>query len=234
MYGATAPFSRDTSTSNVKDTNTITTFYEPSFGTFVAHHESPSDLADTTEHRTGLQIRRTEMADAKTRGEVQDSQSSVFARSARVPAPFDCALIDRASQLREDFRLARAARVNLLVIHGNGVLQDLVEWLTLDLEKPIATWCTGERLVLPPVAWTRTMILQDVGALTDADQHRLLDWLDRARGRTQVVSTTPAPLFPRVQAGAFIGRLYYRLNTVCTDATGYLADVRGAGSRTTS
>ena len=174
------------------------------------------------------------MADTMTRGEVQKSQSSVFARSARVPAPPDCAPFDCASQLSEDCRLARAARVNLLVIHGNAVLQDLLEWLTLDLQKPIATWCTGERLALPPVAWTRTMILQDVGALTDGDQHRLLDWLDRARGRTQVVSTTPAPLFPRVQAGAFIDRLYYRLNTVCMDMTGYLADVRGAGSRTTS
>ncbi len=45
-------------------------------------------------------------------------------------------------------------------------------------------------------------------------------WLDRAPGRTQVVSTTPALLFPRVQAGAFIDRLYYRLNTVCMDVTG--------------
>jgi transposase len=139
-----------------------------------------------------------------------------------VIAPFD-----RASLLWEDCRLARAARVNLMAIHGNGVLQDLLEWLTPHLQKPIATWCTGERLVLPPVAGTRTIILQDVGALTDADQHRLLDWLDGDRGRTQVVSTTPAPLFRRVQAGAFIDRLYYRLNTVCTDMT-YLADVRGA------
>src|ERR1017187_9308657 len=47
------------------------------------------------------------------------------------------------------------------------------------------------------------MVLQDVGALTDADQHRLLDWLDRGRGRTQVISTTPTPLLSRVQAGAF-------------------------------
>jgi Sigma-54 interaction domain len=163
------------------------------------------------------------MADTTTRGEVPESQSSVFARSERVPAPPDCAPFDRASRLWEDCRLARAARVNLLVIHGNGVVRDLLEWLTLDLQKPIATWCTGERLVLPPVASTRTIILQDVGALTDADQHRLLDWLDRARGRTQVVSTTPAPLLPRVQAGTFIEKLYYRLNTVYMDVTGYLA-----------
>jgi sigma-54-interacting transcriptional regulator len=73
------------------------------------------------------------------------------------------------------------------------------------------------------------MILQDVDALTHADQRRLLDWLDQAAGRTQVVSTTPAPLLPRVQAGAFIDRLYYRLNTVCMDVTEYLADAPGAG-----
>jgi hypothetical protein len=73
------------------------------------------------------------------------------------------------------------------------------------------------------------MILQDVGALTDADQRRLLDWLDRAAGRTQVVSTTPASLWPRVQAGAFADGLYYRLNTLCMDVTGYFADVPRAG-----
>jgi transcriptional regulator of acetoin/glycerol metabolism len=105
----------------------------------------------------------------------------------------------------------------------------------LDLQSPIAALVatpmttalrTGEPLVLPPVARARTLILQDVGALTHADQYRLLDWLDRAAGRTQVVSTTPASLWPRVQAGAFIDRLYYRLNTVCMDVTGYLADPR--------
>jgi Sigma-54 interaction domain len=160
------------------------------------------------------------------------------APSERAPSGYalpDCGPLNSASQLREDCRLARAARVNLLVIHGEAVLQDLLEWLMLDLQSPIATpvaTCrTGEPLVLPPVARARTLILQDVGALTHADQHRLLDWLDRAAGRTQVVSTTPASLWPRIQAGAFIDRLYYRLNTVCMDVTGYLADVSSAGDR---
>jgi hypothetical protein len=168
-----------------------------------------------------------------------EDPSRSFAATMRAPAPSGCALseyalpqcgpLDSAAQLREDCRLARAARVNLLVIHGEAVIQDLLEWLMLDLQKPIATRCTGERLVLPPVASARTLILQDVGALTRADQHRLLDWLDRAAGRTQVVSATPASLWPRVQAGAFIDRLYYRLNTVCMDVTGYLADIPRAG-----
>ena len=168
-----------------------------------------------------------------------DSRSRALAGSPRAaaqpnralpdPTLTDLAPLDCASQIREDSRLARAARVNLLIIHREGVLFGGLEWLTLDLQKPIATWCTGEPLVLPPVAWARTMILQDVGALTHADQHRLLSWLDRAAGRTQVISTTPAPLLPCVQAGEFLDRLYYRLNTVCLDVTGYLAVVPGTG-----
>jgi hypothetical protein len=160
--------------------------------------------------------------------------SRVFTRSAPFAAPpgyapfdgapFDGAAFDGAPQLQEDCRLARAARVNLLLIHGEGVLRDLAAML--DLRKPVATWCPGELLVLPPVASARTMILQDVGALTDADQRRLLDWLDQAAGRTQVVSTTAVSLWPRVQAGAFADSLYYRLNTVCMDLDhfGSLAD----------
>jgi DNA-binding NtrC family response regulator len=93
------------------------------------------------------------------------------------------------------------------------VLQTLVQ----DPEEPVASWCPGERLVLPPAARAGTMILKDVGALAPEDQHRLLDWLEAAAGRTQVVSTTPATLLPRVEAGTFIEQLYYRLNTVCVD-----------------
>jgi hypothetical protein len=163
-----------------------------------------------------------------------ESPSRVFAGATRAPAPPDGAPLDCVSKLQEDCRLARAARVNLLVIHSEEVLQKLLEWLMLNLQKPVATWRAGERFAPPPVARARTMILQDVGALTHEDQCRLLDWLERAAGRTQVVSTTPAPLFPRVQGGAFIDRLYYRLNTMCMDVTGHLGDVRGAGSCITS
>ena len=45
----------------------------------------------------------------------------------------------------------------------------------------------------------------------------LLRWLERATGRTQVVSTTSTSLLPRVQDGTFVDTLYYRLNTVCLD-----------------
>ena len=221
MDGATAPFRRDTSASHVKDTNTITTFLRAVVRHVRCSTRVASDLADTTGPRTGLQIRRTEMADAKTRGEVQDSQSSVLALSARVPAPLDCAPIDRASQLREDFRLARAARVNLLVIHGNGVFQDLLEWLTLDLEKPIANTVHGRA---PGTA---------AGCMDANDDSPGRRRFDRRRSAPPARLAGPgsgpnagrqhdasAP-YLRVQAGAFIDRLYYRLNTVCMDVTGY-------------
>jgi transcriptional regulator of aromatic amino acid metabolism len=42
----------------------------------------------------------------------------------------------------------------------------------------------------------------------------LYNWLDEAAGRTQVVCTTPERLLPRVQAGAFMAALYYRLNVL--------------------
>jgi transcriptional regulator of acetoin/glycerol metabolism len=32
-----------------------------------------------------------------------------------------------------------------------------------------------------------------------------------------VISTSTTPVMPRVQSGAFLDMLYYRLNTVCVD-----------------
>jgi transcriptional regulator of acetoin/glycerol metabolism len=51
------------------------------------------------------------------------------------------------------------------------------------------------------------------------NQLQLLDWSARTQGRIQIVSMTSVPLIPRVQMGAFLGTLYYRLNTVCVDVT---------------
>jgi transcriptional regulator of acetoin/glycerol metabolism len=108
--------------------------------------------------------------------------------------------------------------VNVLVIQRDGA-PDLVAALLPKLDEPIARWRAGQRLILPSVAGTGTMILQDVGALARDDQRRLLDWLERTSGRTQVVSTSRGPLLPRVLSGAFLELLYYRLNTVCVDTT---------------
>ena len=119
----------------------------------------------------------------------------------------------------ETLRLVEMHRVNLLLMGNDDVVQPLVEALAARLHQPVGTWSPGERLVLPPAERTGTMVLNDVGALAVQDQIQLLEWLGTAIGRTQVVSTSPAPLLPRVESGKFIDTLYYRLNTVCVDTT---------------
>jgi hypothetical protein len=119
----------------------------------------------------------------------------------------------------EALRLVEQHRVNLLLMGSNEIVQPMVESLAARFHQPVGTWSPGERLVLPPAERTGTMVLNDVGSLALQDQIQLLEWLATACGRTQVVSTTPSPLLPRVQAGGFIDTLYYRLNTVCVDTT---------------
>ena len=129
----------------------------------------------------------------------------------------------------DDTRLAQAAhnelmtmgmpRVNVLLAGRDGAIRQTLESLLGRLREPIASWCPGERLALPSTDADGTMILHDVGRLGLEDQIHLLEWLGTAAGRVQVVSTTAAPLFPRVSAGAFIDTLYYRLNTVYLDLT---------------
>ena len=137
--------------------------------------------------------------------------------------------LNRASQLPEHWRLARAAhvdlllmgmpRVNLLLIAPDGVVQYVLESLLLNLREPIVRWSPGAALDLSAVDRTGTIVLHDVGNLRPRDQLDLLEWLEQADGRAQVVSTSATPLLPRVQCGAFIDTLYYRLNTVCVDVT---------------
>jgi hypothetical protein len=123
-----------------------------------------------------------------------------------------------ARSTRKELHVLARLRVNLLVIGIDSVVQNIMDLLPA-LDEPIATWRPGERLVLPPLTHAGTMILHDVGALAHGDQQRLFKWSEQAAG-TRLVSTTDAPLFPRVQAGAFIESLYYRLNTVCVDVNG--------------
>jgi transcriptional regulator of acetoin/glycerol metabolism len=53
-----------------------------------------------------------------------------------------------------------------------------------------------------------------VNDLIRQDQVRLLDWLSQDSRSIRVLASTPRPLFPDVEAGAFLDRLYYRLNTL--------------------
>ena len=140
-----------------------------------------------------------------------ENPTTDFANSTRVAG-----LIETFSQLPEDYRLARAAGVNLLIVVPEGS-NGFAELLIAELATPVVAWRPGERLMLPQAEQTGTLLLHNVGTLSPHDQRYLVEWLERAAGRTQVVSTTPVALLPLVQAGTFLARLYYRLNTVCVD-----------------
>ena len=138
-------------------------------------------------------------------------------------------VVESGMPLPKDWRTARASRVylnlmgtprvNLLLVGIDGGVWNVLRTLLPDLHEPIATWSAGQRLVLPPVSRTGTLILHDVGALSMDEQRRLLEWSERAAGLAQIISTSSTPLLPRVRAGAFIEILYYRLNTVSVDVT---------------
>jgi hypothetical protein len=120
----------------------------------------------------------------------------------------------------EDWHLARRAGLNLLLIDGDGVASEILNFLLQEMDPPFTNWRPGLCLVLPPETAPGTVVLHNVSALARDDQYRLLAWLEKAAGRAQVVSTTAEPLLPRVQSGTFLDTLYYRLNTVCVDAVG--------------
>jgi transcriptional regulator of acetoin/glycerol metabolism len=140
-----------------------------------------------------------------------ENPTTDFANTTRVTGS-----IETFSQLPEDCRLARAAGVNLLIVVPKGA-DRFAEMLLAELVTPVVAWRPGERLMLPQPAQTGTLLLHSVGSLSLHDQRYLLEWLERAAGRTQVVSTTPVALLPLVKAGTFLAKLYYRLNTVCVD-----------------
>ncbi|HXW08756.1 MAG TPA: sigma 54-interacting transcriptional regulator [Vicinamibacterales bacterium] len=130
------------------------------------------------------------------------------------PGPDD-SFVARA--VHDDLVSMGMPRVNLLFIGRNRVTRGVLDRLLLDLREPLASWHSGEALIPPRPGRGGTLVLHELSGLTADEQSRLLEWLDRDAGRTQVVSTSTIALLPRVQSGTFIERLYYRLNTVCID-----------------
>lgn len=118
---------------------------------------------------------------------------------------------------REEWPLACVYRPNVLFVGPKDATRALLDALRHDFREPVFQVSPRRPPVLPDAEHVGTIILEDVATLGAADQRRLLDWLNRAAGRPQVISTASAPILPMIVAGAFAEALYYRLNMFYVD-----------------
>ena len=117
--------------------------------------------------------------------------------------------------LHIDLRVARSSKANLFLVGTDRLIANVLSVAVPDLNQGAVIRSKGGRLLLPPVSSRlRTVVVRDVDGLTPEEQNGLLEWMDAVQHRTQVVSTTAAPLLERVDAGTFNDTLYYRLNKI--------------------
>jgi len=142
-----------------------------------------------------------------------DTRSADPYRTYRVEDP-------RLARVASELFLVGMARLNVLLVGNADIVRLVLQTQMPSLMKPVVNWSPGDPFVLPDVERTGTFIIHEVGSLSLHDQLQLLEWSAGAMRRTQVISTTSAPLLPRVCARGFIDALYYRLNTVYLDLNG--------------
>ena len=111
----------------------------------------------------------------------------------------------------EESRLLCSARPNLLVEGPESTTDTVLVALTPHLRQPLWTWCAGVR--------NGTVVVRGVNRLDRGQQMQLVEWLEGATGRVQVIATSSEPLFPLVKRGTFLDVLYYRLNVVRVEVT---------------
>jgi hypothetical protein len=103
------------------------------------------------------------------------------------------------------------ARVNLLLVTGAGVHDEIVTALTPLLREPLGA-VDGWPSESGPEC--KTLIVRAIHAFTPDEQRAMLAWLLDRRPRVQIICLSAEPLFPRVVRGNFLADLYYHLNTV--------------------
>jgi Sigma-54 interaction domain len=138
-----------------------------------------------------------------------ESRSSPFSNS---PAAILAHRPDDVGISASDWSALLASDANAVVVGADPAIVRLWTAVWSTLRKPVC-WVESGRLWLPPQL-AGTLVLRNVNDLVRQDQVRLLDWLGQDGRSIRVLASTPRPLFPDVEAGAFLDRLYYRLNTL--------------------
>jgi hypothetical protein len=128
---------------------------------------------------------------------------------------------DRASSMsREWWALVYTRRLNVLVVGPEEATGPFLDRLRSHFQEPVIEVHSCAPLQLPDAERTGTLLVKDLYMLNADSQQRLAAWLGHSARRTQVISTSPAPVLPMIVAGEFAERLYYRLNTIYVDLTG--------------
>ena len=112
--------------------------------------------------------------------------------------------------------MLRRVHPNVLVVGRAATTDRALALMYPYLQTPIVSWAPREAPDLP-ATFFRTLVIRDVDALDATQRGRLGARIGGTAGEIHIISTTVAPLFPLVERGAFLDRLYYQLNTVCLD-----------------
>ena len=124
-------------------------------------------------------------------------------------------------------------RPNVVLEGSPHWTESIVLFLAPHLRRPIS-WTRSEAFA-PPGGECASLVIEQVGSLRHEAQLELLQWLERADKRRQVVSTTEQPLFTLVGRGLFDESLYYRLNVILlrADAAGQRSIASSLSSQST-
>lgn len=128
--------------------------------------------------------------------------------------PTDAASTSHAALLQ--WLLTKEHRPNVLVECPDADVRLIVFRLTQTGTPPLCHCALPGALVLPQVR-QGTLLIENVTALTAAQQQDLHAWLAEGPDQMQVVSVATEPLLAAVQDGRFLEALYYRLNIVRMD-----------------
>ena len=112
----------------------------------------------------------------------------------------------------EDWNVLQTARPNVLLIGADTAVTGFLEILQPLLQTPVVHITDGTFATPPSSAGT--LILRDVSQLDTDSQDRLAEWLSASDRRTQVISTSPCPLYPFVERSELSAPLYYSLNVI--------------------
>lgn len=112
-----------------------------------------------------------------------------------------------------EWRAITEGRFNLL-LEGPETSTDAALLLLRRYLRGIVYWKRRTAPLEIAPAKARTVVVDGVDTLQQAEQSILLTWMADTDERIQIVSTTTGPLFPLVVRGIFDERLFYRLNTI--------------------